>query len=115
MPPGKTTLFEVTDPRGWLVVCTQQCWYEHILDERPFMKGWEDQLAKTITQPNHDFIYQDVDFPERHVYYRKQPRKGYYLKVVVEFLPGAVGEVVTAYPASAKKRGEVRIWPKSSV
>jgi hypothetical protein len=36
------------------------------------------------------FIYQDVDFPERHIYYRKQPRKGYYLKVVVEFLPGRI-------------------------
>jgi hypothetical protein len=39
MSENNDILFQVTDPRGIFVICTEERWYGHILASRPFMEG----------------------------------------------------------------------------
>lgn len=106
-------VFEVTDPRGRNVVCTEDSWNEHILSNRPWMRGWEDLVKDTIQNP-YMGIFEDSDFNNRHIYYSRQQGRERYLKVVVQFDENETGSVITAYTTDSPKRGEKLIWPKSS-
>ena len=105
-------VFEVTDPRGRKVVCTEECWDWHILNARPWMEGWEGRVSEAIEKPT--FIGQDVRKQNRQVYYRLRRREMRYIKVVVEFEGEELGTVITAFPADSPKRGERLIWPEPS-
>ena len=105
-------LFEVTDPRGRKVVCTEERWSGHVLQARPWMKGWEEEVRAAIEEPYFG-VYQDADYPNRNIYYRLHKGKDRYIKVVVSF-EDEVGRVVTAFPMSSPKAGEKLIWPESS-
>lgn len=107
-----SNLFEVSDPRGRKVVCTEDCWNEHILFNRPWMIGWEDEIQKAIEAP-YMGIFQDNDFENREIYYGLSKGKERYIKIVVEFQEGNYGEVVTAFPTDSPKSGERLIWLKS--
>lgn len=100
-------LFETTDPEGTKVICTEAQWNEHVVDRHQYMNGKDKQAKETIEQP--DAIYKDEKHLDRNVYYRKQPNKKFYLKVVVR-IAGGVGEVITAFPADKLKAGEKIIW-----
>lgn len=104
-------LFEVTDPRGWKVICTEDCWNQHVLFHHLDMAGREDEVKQTIEKPTYG-IYQDATRQNRYIYYCKQGTKSYYIKVVVDF-DGKEGEVITAFPADSMKAGEKWIWPSS--
>jgi hypothetical protein len=106
-------VFKVKDPRAYTVSCTEDCWNYHILAKRPWMAGWEDQVIAAISNPDPLFIFQDRDFPDRNIYYRRQSGRPRYLKVVVHF-EGETGTVITAHPTDSPKPGEVWIWPKSN-
>jgi len=105
-----TVLFDVVDPRGFRVICTEECWNDHILDEHPIMVGLEKEVEQTIRKP-YLFIYQDRDFPERQLYYGRNSTGPRYTKVVVEFHGPDSGEVITAFLTDSGKLGEVPIWP----
>jgi hypothetical protein len=71
MPPP--SLFEVDDPRGRKVGCTEDAWRVHVLGRHPEMAGQENEVVLTIRQPMFG-IYQDADQMDRNVYYRRLGR-----------------------------------------
>lgn len=102
-------IFRVIDPRGNTIVCTDKVWSEHILANRPWMKGWEKKIIAVLTNPFA--IYDDGN---AQVYYKRHTNPSYYyIKVVVKF-NGKSGNVITAYPCDHGKSGEKLIWPGSS-
>lgn len=107
-----SNLFETSDPRGYKVICTEDCWNEHILSQRPWMAGWEDEVQKAIESP-YMGIFQDKDYDDRKIYYGLSEGRQRYIKVVVEFQEGDFGEVITAFQTDSPKSGERLIWPKS--
>ncbi|MBZ0283490.1 MAG: hypothetical protein K8L97_22330 [Anaerolineae bacterium] len=102
-------VFEVTDPRGWLVICTEDCFKNHIVTHHSIMEDCEEEVKQAIEAPVIGIIYCDAHNVNRNIYYRK--RKSGYLKVVVQFDENGLGEVITAFPVSYPKSGEKIIWP----
>ena len=109
---GDALLFKIEDPRGRTVICTERCWYEHVLARRSWMTGWENEVIETIQNPSYG-IYQDPHFDNRCIYYRRQTSKARYLKVVVEVHEHNPDRVITAFVTDSMKRGEAWIWPKN--
>lgn len=105
-------VFEVVDPRGKQVICTEYCWIDHILSNRPFMVGLESEVKVTIQKPTFG-IYEDANRAERNIYYRLFSGKERYMKVVVSF-SDKDGTVITAFPTNNMKSGEKLIWTASS-
>jgi hypothetical protein len=104
-----TNIFEVTDPLGWTVICTEDRFNNHIVSHHPGMLGCEDDIQQAIQSPDLGFVFQDAKRPERHIYYRANTNHTNYLKVVVEFDNGS-GRVITAFRTSSVKSGEKLIW-----
>jgi hypothetical protein len=104
--------FEIGDVRGLKVVCTEDCWDNHILDEHPIMNNSDaiDHVIDAIQNPLL-CIFQDRDFPERHIYYRRNQSGLRYTKAVVDFSNPQLGEVITAFYTDSMKTGEKIIWP----
>lgn len=99
--------FEVTDPRGRRVTCTEDAW-DHIISDRPWMDTdeWVSDIRRTVENPTMG-IYQDVDFDDRIVYYAFRLKGSQrYVKVVVKTDDNFLGQVVTAYPVKTPKAGE---------
>lgn len=98
-------IFEAVDPRGYTVVCTEECWKWHILSRHYNMMGEEEAVQKAIEDPSLP-IFQDVDYEDRNVYYRRTDRKTLrYLRVIVKF-EDELGEVITAFFVDKPKPGE---------
>jgi hypothetical protein len=104
-------VFEITDPRGRKVVCTEDRWKWHILSSHPWMTGWESEVMAAIQTPTIG-IYQDAESENRHIYYMLPEGRKRYIKVVVDFDDQAVGTVITAFPTDSPKPGERLIWPE---
>lgn len=105
-------IFEVTDQRGYIVHCTAEVWYDHIVARHPWMEGSEAEVAEGVARASA--IYQDRLRESRNIYYRRRNSPPRYIKVVVDFDEHSVGSVVTAFPADSPKPGEIWIWPQSS-
>ncbi len=105
--------FTVVDPRGKRVICTEDCWTNHILSARSFMSGWEEEIKKAIEKPTFG-IYQDANREERHIYYCLTTKKDRYIKVVVGFGENE-GVVITAFPTNNMKSGEKLLWTASDL
>lgn len=97
------------------MICTEECWFYHILSEHPDMEGSEDKVREAIESPYPPFIYRDKDNPDRHVYYRLDDSRSFYWKAVVDFSKENYGELVTAFTPDSGKTGEIMIWPTSHV
>jgi hypothetical protein len=107
-------IFEVIDPRGRRVICTEEVWNDHVLYNHPWMDGREEEVKAAIQKPSFG-IYQDAGSEHRHVYYHLHKSKRYYIKVVVEFVEDTTGKVITAFNPDSTKAGERLIWPESSI
>ena len=71
--------FEVTDPRGRSVICTEDRWRWHIISGHgKFMEGYEDEVKQAIEAPKPG-IYQDAQRKERNNYYLQIPRSSKYI------------------------------------
>jgi len=101
-------MFEAKDPRGRTVACSEDCWHNHILKARRWMKGYVERVRDTIENP--DIIMQDADYKDRESYYRLDNQN--YIKVVVVFDSNASGIVKTAYVSDSIKNREVIVWAK---
>lgn len=108
-------VFVTTDPRGFSIVCSEESWHDHVLIHHPDMEGWEDDVKAAIESPEFGFIYRAAKFEDRNVYYKRIKGKRLYLKVVVRLTGDQQGRVVTAYPVAAASKGELLIWPESSL
>jgi hypothetical protein len=105
-----TNKFEVTDPRGKTVICTEDRWRWHIISGHgKFMEGYEDEVKEAIESPTEG-IFQDAARPERHIYYLRLPQSRKYIKVVVNFEDEDSGYVVTAFKTDSIKQSETLLW-----
>jgi hypothetical protein len=102
--------FEVTDPRGCHVVCTEECWLRRILIENPEMEGAEGLVMEAIGTPRHSAIYRQRDFPNHLVYYVIHPSRKCYVKAVVRFSADCRGELITAFMPDSLRMGEKPLW-----
>jgi hypothetical protein len=53
-------VFEAIDPRGRRVICSDDCWNNHILDSHPSMQNQEAAVKEAIEKSIG--IYQDAHF-----------------------------------------------------
>lgn len=98
-------LFTTTDPQGYTVSLTENCYTFHILVEHPDLSV--NEIEQTIKKP--DYIAQDAIDDERLVYYRiyqRSPQR-WMIKVVV-----GENEVITSYRVIRFKRGETILWQR---
>lgn len=110
-----SNIFEVIDPLGRSIYCTEERWEGHILPARnwPSNSRWDVHVIRALTDPT--FICKDNLFDDRICYYRRPGKTTAYMKVVVDLIdPLKIGEVVTAYETDSGKKGETLIWPTSS-
>jgi len=97
--------FRAVDPRGYEVICSEDCWKWHIVNRHRNMEGEEDAVQQAIENPSLP-VFRDADYENRVVYYRRTDRKTpRYIRVIVEFKEQA-GEVITAYFVDKPKPGE---------
>lgn len=97
-------LFTATDPQGYTLHLTEDCYNFHILVEHPDLSD-VNEIAQAIKAP--DYIAQDAVDIARTTYYRTYRRspQHWMIKVVVE-----QGEVITAYRVNRLKQGEIILW-----
>ena len=104
-------LFEVEDPRGKKVFCTNTQWIDHIIPpwrDHAELNGHEAGVREAIEKPLA--IYTSAKVPGREVYYAYSTIGTYthlYLRIVVE--PN--GFVVTAMHVANQEADEVQLWP----
>jgi len=101
--------FEVTDPRGKIVVCSQYQWDTHISNFHGVEDLQRSDLIETIQNPAE--IYRDAFFLDRECYYRFSKRHQAYIKITVE-LHKTRNTVITAYKVDSVKKGEKIVWPR---
>lgn len=102
-------LFEVIDPRKKTIQCTREQWEKHVIQNKPFMGRYLEEIKQTLQNP--DFISQDVHHEKRQCYYARKISTRFYVKVVVNLESEKEGRLITAYLADSGKRGEKIIWP----
>src|SRR5688572_25771074 len=105
-------IFEVTDPEGRTVICTDENWNGHVVYHHAEMEDRVEEVKRTIQEPTFG-IYSDQLHNDRLVYYRFQKGKLRYMKVVVVNLAN-VWSVITAFQTDSPKRGEKMVWPRSN-
>lgn len=104
-------VIDAMDPREYRIICTEAIWFKKILLKRPWMKGWEGIVTKAIEEPSWP-IFRDAEHENRHIYYRLlENEKHQYIKVVVQFDTGNLGNLISAFPVDSGKTGEQKIWP----
>ena len=105
-------IFEAVDPRGYRVVCTKDIWHNKILQKRPWMAGWEDEVQLAIEDPSLP-ICKAASHDDRLIYYRRLNRiNARYIRVVVAAQSEEIGYIISAYPCDSGKSGEKAIWPE---
>jgi hypothetical protein len=105
-------LFQVIDPRGKTISCSDEQWKNHVIQNKPFMQIYLEEVKKTLQNP--DFICQDFLHVKRQCFYGRKIKAHGYLKVVVEFKTENEAELVTTFLADSGKKGEIIVWPPLS-
>jgi hypothetical protein len=113
-----------SDFRDYPVSLSIPNWHDHILIEHPEMFGQEDAIAATLRDP--DMRYRNPAYPDREIFYRRMNFKfrvgnAYveseeFMKVVVAYEPildFMRGTIVTAFPTSKLREGEVLEWTRN--
>ncbi|WP_050640985.1 MULTISPECIES: hypothetical protein [Clostridia] len=106
---SKTYSIKTEDPLGNTIVCTEERWNHHILNdsEHTIMKGNEIAVADTLRDP--DTIYVSSQNENRTVYFKKGANSTYSktltTKVVTETVGSKSKKVVTAFPQKSEKGG----------
>lgn len=93
-------IFKVESLFGETVTLTQEQFEEHIINRHPEMQGHEEDIKRTIKEPN--FVYKSSTFPEtRKVFVRKTNNNeiSNYNNVIVEYKTPKDATVKTTYYA----------------
>jgi hypothetical protein len=85
--------FEVTDPRGRLVICESEQWDQHILPSHPEMSSKLEVVKSTVSNP--DVILGSDSHNDRDIYFQEYG-SDIHTKVIVYSLSDR-GFVVTAF------------------
>ena len=100
-------IFEVMTPLGFYVHITPAYWKVIIKIKHPIMAGRVEEVKKTLENP--DEIRLSKGDPDVYLFYKAEKTKRW-ICVVAKDATGS-GFVITTYPTSAIKEGEV-IWRK---
>lgn len=100
-------VFDLIDHNGSAVRCSATAWSNKILANHPELEGREDDIRRTISDP--DQVLQDRDYPDRRHFIRRLPRTRFFVDVIVEYAydEGTVsGRIVTAFVRERVRRGD---------
>jgi hypothetical protein len=107
-------IFVATDPRGYEVQLTDECWYNHIVVEHPEMIGRMDDVRRAIEMP--DYIYESKHKPSSHLYFLEVGRSSfgteYVLGVAAIRQRTSKGYVQTAFLVDGLSKGGKLLWKK---
>ncbi len=106
-------LLDLQDWNGDRVILTREQWQRHVLTAKPFMADHLDDVRTTIMTPNYVNANADPDHPNRLCFYGRYTSRNprLLIKLVIDY-SGGTGFMVTAYPCSRARSGEVRIWTR---
>jgi len=94
-------IFEVRSPLGYIVICSQVTWEQHVLIGHPVMQGKENELKSTIEAP--DYIFESEEHPkDRNVYFKYNALSRKYIKAVTK------GDLFIHYIVSAWLQNELK-------
>lgn len=109
-------IFLASDPRGYEVILTNECWYNHILVEHPEVRGQLDDVKRAIQTP--DYIYESKRRRSSHLYFLKVGRRPsrseseYVLVVAAVRQRTRRGYVQTAFLVDGLSKGGKLLWKK---
>lgn len=107
-------VFVATDPRGYEVRLTNECWYNHIVVEHPEMIGRVDDVRQAIEAP--DYIFESKYRHSSHFYFLEVGRSPsgteYVLGVVTIRQRKRKGYVQTAFIVDSFSKGGKLLWKK---
>ena len=104
-------IFEVRDPNGIRIYCSEFQWETHIVANHGMMEHNVDAILETLQNPELILPSRDSNPPldERRIYTKKSQIASYYPKVpythVIVSACGGSGEVITAYPSKSETSG----------
>lgn len=100
-----------TDYEGNLVVCSNQQWFGHIVNNHGVMKNNKIVVENTVKNP--DFVHESQDYENRKVFFKTTSSATYgdkfQTKVIIEYNERSSGEIVTAFPTKSVKGGIVNV------
>lgn len=106
--------FETEDYKNRKIICAEDVWLYHILDEHEEMENEEENIKNTLSSPQYGHAFIDKNFANRRTYYKRIEKEDYFLKVVAQFEnddANGNGTLVTAYFTDQIKSGERPEWP----
>lgn len=108
-------MLTVTDPRGYVVTLTDECWRDHILVQHPVMTRRKGEVRRTLEAP--DYIYESKVKRTSHLYFREigtTPIGTLYMMVVVDMQGRAKrGFVQTAFIVEGLSKGGKLLWRRT--
>lgn len=105
----------VRDRWGREIVLDEDTWHHHIIPGHHNLRGYDDAVAKVLTNPYR--VMHDAWHETRENFYRPRTHPLHpdlFLKVCVEFAndePDSAGTVITAYLTPDIAFNEVQRWP----
>lgn len=100
-------IFDIVDPRGKKIICTEKTWDEHIKKHFGNSDFWKGEAEETVKNP--DSIYSDVDCDKTENYYRQLEKVK--IKVCTRLIDDEI-IVVSAHLRNVIKTGEILLWKK---
>ena len=107
-------VFVATDPRGYEIRLTRECWHDHIVVEHPEMRGRVDDVRLAIEAP--DYIYESKHRRSSHLYFlgagSSLSGAEYVLVVVAVRQRLRKGYIQTAFLVDGLSKGGKLLWKK---
>ncbi len=107
-------IFVATDPRGYEVRLTNECWYNHIVVEHPEMRDRVNGLRQAIETP--DYIYESKHRPSSHLYFLEVGHSSFGAASVLEVVTirqrTRKGYVQTAFLVDDLSKEGKLLWKK---
>jgi hypothetical protein len=107
-------IFITTDPQGYEIQMTDECWYKHILIEHPEMANCLDDIKQAIETP--DYIYESKYRSSSHLYFLNvldEDSETEYILVVVSIRQkNRKGYIQTAFLVDRVSKGGKLLWKR---
>ena len=106
-------VFETESVLKETVILTQENFEKHIVSHHPEMEGHEQDIEKTIVNPN--LVYKAKRFPETRKHFVRKTNKNEiseYNNVIVEYDADQNGYVKTSYYSENLERGGDYVYVK---
>lgn len=103
--------FETLDFEGRKIICKESWWHFHIVGDihHTNMAGHEKDIVEALQNPEYGIRYIDRKHPNHRIYYKSEPKRRFWLKVVVKYTNdecSGIGEVWTAFLTDSKPARE---------